>query len=115
MRAPFYAPRARPGPATPLCSPPPPPPRSKYFAPWCGHCKRLAPTWEELGELPLATADGKKVVVARVDCTVAKDTCTQQGIKGYPTLMVHKAGSKEGERYNGARELDALKAHAEAQ
>ena len=84
----------------------------EFYAPWCGHCKRLAPTWEELGALDekdnFVTADGKPIVIAKVDCTAAKDVCTQQGIKGYPTLMLHKAG-KEGERYNGPRELDALK------
>ena len=59
--------------------------------------------------MELAAADGKKVVIAKIDCTVSKDVCTQQGVKGYPTLIVHKPG-KEAEKYNGARELDALKA-----
>jgi protein disulfide-isomerase-like protein len=68
----------------------------KYYAPWCGHCKKLAPTWDELSgssELP------DNVRVAHVDCTQQQDICTQQDIKGYPTLKFHKAGSTEGERY----------------
>jgi len=37
----------------------------KFFAPWCGHCQKLAPVWEELGhELQY------KVNVGKVDCTV---------------------------------------------
>jgi hypothetical protein len=29
---------------------------------------------------------------------------------GYPTLKIHKAGSTEGERYQGGRDLESLKA-----
>ena len=68
----------------------------KYYAPWCGHCKKLAPTWEELSgssDLP------GNVRIAHVDCTQQQDICTQQDIKGYPTLKFHKAGSEEGDRY----------------
>ena len=36
----------------------------KFFAPWCGHCKRLAPTWTEFYQL-----HNDEVNVARVDCT----------------------------------------------
>ncbi len=43
------------------------------FAPWCGHCKKLAPTWEELATA--AKADGK-FKVASVDCTVEKGRCS---------------------------------------
>jgi len=45
-----------------------------------------------------------------VDCTVAQDVCTQQDIKGYPTLKVHKNGDKDGEKYQGGRDLASLKA-----
>ena len=41
----------------------------KYYAPWCGHCKKVAPIWEELAKQ--STADYK---VAEVDCTLYKCT-----------------------------------------
>ena len=75
----------------------------KFFAPWCGHCKRLAPTWDQLAEQK--TADD--VVVAKVDCTKEKDVCSKAGVKGYPTLKVFHAG-EEKVKYSGARTLEAL-------
>lgn len=50
-----------------------------FFAPWCGHCKRIAPTYEELGGKFLGEQD---VVIAKVDCTSALNAqlCADQQV-----------------------------------
>lgn len=78
----------------------------KFYAPWCGHCQRLAPTWEQLAD---KFTEKEKVVIAKVDCTEEPEVCTEHDIQGYPTLKFFKAGQlKDGEKYRGSRELDAL-------
>ena len=86
----------------------------KYYAPWCGHCKKLAPTWHELSEAAKVQLADAKVNIAHVDCTVVQSVCTEQDIKGYPTLKIHKSGPNSGEKYQGSRDLDALLAAVKA-
>ena len=79
----------------------------EFFAPWCGHCKTLAPIYEEL-----ATAfarDEDKVSIANVDADANKDLGKKFGVQGFPTLKWFdgKAGSKP-EDYKGGRDLDSL-------
>lgn len=79
----------------------------KFYAPWCGHCKRLAPTWNELaGEMN--SDDDVNIVIANIDCIEHKDVCTDAGVSGYPTLKVFHEG-KEVKSFSGARDKDSLK------
>ncbi|KAJ7593435.1 protein disulfide isomerase [Mycena floridula] len=78
----------------------------KFYAPWCGHCKKLAPIWKNL-----AKHLQNKLTIAEVDCEEHKALCVAEGVPGYPTLFYYTAGSKT--EYNGGRKLDQLKAFAE--
>jgi len=76
----------------------------KFFAPWCGHCKKMAPDWEKLaGEW-----EGHDIgLIAEVDCTTeGKPLCDANGVKGFPSLKWGDASSLED--YSGGRTYDAL-------
>ncbi|RYH25573.1 hypothetical protein EON65_15510 [archaeon] len=78
----------------------------EFYAPWCGHCKKLAPEWEQAaGRLA-----PQGVKLGAVDATVHTDLAQKYGIKGFPTIKLFGAGSKSGmpQDYQGAREADAI-------
>jgi len=80
----------------------------EFYAPWCGHCKRLVPIWEKLA-LVYRTEPG--VVIANLDADRYKDIASKYEVTGFPTLIYYSKTNKKGERYNGGRELADLIAH----
>lgn len=76
----------------------------KFFAPWCGHCKKMAGTWEEVAG---HYRDDEQVHVAEVDCTQHKGVCSDFGVRGYPTIkLLNAAGASNAVDYRGARTLE---------
>jgi len=73
----------------------------EFYAPWCGHCKKLVPTYEKV-----ATELKGKANVAKLDCTVETGSCRRFGVKGYPTLKFLKDGQVRD--YKGDRSQESL-------
>ena len=77
----------------------------KFFAPWCGHCKKMKPDWDKLGE---QYGSESNVLIGEVDCTGSgKELCETHGVQGFPTLKSFWRTSSED--YSGSRDYVALK------
>ncbi|KAJ3105950.1 hypothetical protein HDU97_007296 [Phlyctochytrium planicorne] len=72
----------------------------EFYAPWCGHCKNLAPIYEKVAR---TFATEKNCVVANLDATVTKDVADRYGVQGYPTIKFFEAGKKDPIAYEGGR------------
>jgi protein disulfide-isomerase A6 len=80
----------------------------EFFAPWCGHCKNLAPIYEELAQ-SFQHAKGK-VNIAKVDADAHRDLGQRFGVQGFPTLKWFDGKSETPEDYKNGRDLDSLAA-----
>jgi len=77
-----------------------------FYAPWCGHCKKLKPEFEKANDELLA--NDPPVTLVKVDCTEGgKDSCNRFEVKGYPTLKIFKNGELSSD-YNGPREAAGI-------
>jgi protein disulfide-isomerase A6 len=78
----------------------------EFFAPWCGHCKSLAPEYEKLANIYASDAD---IVIAKVDADKHKDLGSRFGVSGFPTLKwFGKANKESPEDYNSGRDVNSF-------
>lgn len=75
----------------------------EFYAPWCGHCKSLAPEWKKA-----ATALKGIVKVGAVDADQHKSLGGQYGVRGFPTIKIFGGNKNKAEEYQGGRTSQAI-------
>ena len=77
----------------------------EFYAPWCGHCKNLAPEWEEAAQRLAGS-----VKLGAVDATENGQLAQKYGVQGYPTIKLFPAGKKSGKPkdYQGPRDAAGI-------
>ncbi|XWS47376.1 hypothetical protein CRYUN_Cryun14cG0147100 [Craigia yunnanensis] len=79
----------------------------EFFAPWCGHCKKLAPEWKKAAN----NLQGK-VKLGHVDCDSEKSLMSRFNVQGFPTILVFGADKDIPIPYEGARTASAIESFA---
>jgi protein disulfide isomerase len=76
----------------------------EFYAPWCGHCKQLAPHYDEAAK---RLANNPNIVLAKVDST--ENEVAGLDVQGFPTLKFWgKDKTAEPIEYNGGRDADGI-------
>ncbi|VDM95864.1 unnamed protein product [Thelazia callipaeda] len=86
----------------------------KFYAPWCTHCKKIAPEFEKAAKELLHSEQDSPVYLAEVDCTEEKSTCDEFGVRGFPTLKIFRNGIFTQD-YDGPRVSDGIVKYMRAQ
>eukprot|EP00826_Nyctotherus_ovalis_P017541 TRINITY_DN1516_c0_g3_i3.p1 TRINITY_DN1516_c0_g3~~TRINITY_DN1516_c0_g3_i3.p1 ORF type:complete len:471 (-),score=189.02 TRINITY_DN1516_c0_g3_i3:60-1472(-) len=76
----------------------------KFFAPWCGHCKEMAPEYIKLAEE--VEKSGENFIIAELDATVHSKAAAKYEVKGYPTLKLFMDGVPV--KYEGERRMENM-------
>ena len=78
----------------------------KFYAPWCHHCQKMAPNWEQL-----AKEMKGKLNIGEVNCDAESRLCKDVRVNGYPTILLFKG--RERAEYQGLRGLGDFIQYAE--
>lgn len=70
----------------------------KFYAPWCTHCKAMAPTWVQLSKEMKG-----KLNIGEVNCDTEQRLCKEAKVHGFPTVMFFRGGERV--EYKGLRGL----------
>jgi len=77
----------------------------EFWAPWCGHCKKLAPIYEKIGQ---EFKGNSNVVIANFDVQ-GNDPEPNLNVTGFPTVMFFPKGKKHQPiTYSGERDFDSI-------
>uniref|UniRef100_A0A8P4KIQ1 protein disulfide-isomerase n=1 Tax=Dicentrarchus labrax TaxID=13489 RepID=A0A8P4KIQ1_DICLA len=77
---------------------------NRFYAPWCGYCKKLEPVWHDVGaELK---SSGSPVRVGKMDATAYSGMASEFGVRGYPTIKLLKGDLAYN--YKGPRTKDDI-------
>jgi thioredoxin 1 len=80
-----------------------------FWAPWCGPCKMIGPSLEEISE-----ELGGKVTIAKINIDENPDAPSKYGVRGIPTMILFKNGAPAATKV-GAAPKSALKGWLEAE
>lgn len=76
----------------------------EFYAPWCGHCQKLTPSWEKVARQLKGV-----VKVGAVDMTTDEEVGRPYDIKGFPTLKLFGFDKSKPIAYEQARETDDIR------
>uniref|UniRef100_A0A673TIK2 Protein disulfide-isomerase n=1 Tax=Suricata suricatta TaxID=37032 RepID=A0A673TIK2_SURSU len=79
----------------------------QFYAPWCGHCKALAPEYSKAAAL--LAAESARARLAKVDGTAETELTQEFAVTAYPTLKFFRDGNRtHPEEYTGPREAEGI-------
>ena len=80
---------------------------AKFYAPWCGYCTKLQPTWTELTDrFNQQTVNNKKIRIVKVNCDNYPKIAEKYDVGGYPTLKLFTSSGQHD--YEDERNLESM-------